>query len=420
MLRIYRIFMFVLCSASIMFTLLGLYPENQEVQVSDGELMDQLSVGYTRRGKFISGNVIKGNVIDNDGNNTKANNTNSDSITLRTAKRGSDVTKNNSISLGNNKENKDKQTKSHITSSIFLDYRQVLKNGNFSANQSVNISELRPDKCDACFPQSSYIYKNDNLCSTKNSTTQVKLLVIIFTVHHDMRTRNSLRKTWTSISNLNTKEMRYVFLLGKHTRDPKWNVRALAEAKKYGDILIKDFMDEYKHLTLKTMSGLKWAAEFCSNAKYVMKTDTDMWVNTPRLLQFIDSFKIKNEIIGTCPKKAKPIRHNKSKYYVSPKQFPHLSYPGFCSGTGYVTTMKVVKDIVKVSPNIPFFFLEDIYVGLCNKALGYKVRSVKGFHAYRVKFNVCGYKQIITSHHMPRGAIEKIWNTKCDNKTLKH
>ncbi|CAH1780080.1 unnamed protein product [Owenia fusiformis] len=477
MLWIHKIFMLVLCIQSITFALLGLslYQKIQTVQkVSRGQL-DQLSVGRTRRGTIIYENGIKehqgsasdtntsernepqrnnntiptvqqaskgqkwdhlpmvdmkrsrlinANQISKHEGNVTGNNTSS---SLGTIKRRPAVIKN--ILLGNNNENKAEQTNQQMTmntSSILLDYQQVLKNGNFSMNKSVNISELRLDKCDACFPQSSYIYKNDNLCSTNNSnnsnnsTTLVKLLVIIFTVHNGTKTRNILRKTWASISKNNTRELRYVFLLGKHTKDPEWNVRVLAEAKKYGDILIKDFMDEFRNLTLKTMSGLKWAAEFCSNAKYIMKTDSDMWVNTPRLLRYIDLFNIENEIIGTCLKKSKPIRHKESKYYASPEEYPHMWYPSFCSGTGYVTTMKVVKDIVKVSPDIPFFFLEDIYVGLCNKALGYKVRRVKGFQHKRVKLSVCGYNQIFTSHRIQIAEIEKVWNINFVDQTFQH
>ncbi|CAH1799492.1 unnamed protein product [Owenia fusiformis] len=461
MIKIFKIFMFVLCIVSIMITSLGLYLENMTIQAPKCQ-QDHISVEYTRRGQFINVNEIKerqkrepdndttvgielngnnktqtvqqpskgqqdqlsvgytrrgtlkntngineheGNATNNERNSSKANNT------------STALTKNNSLLL-------DKQINKQTTvntSSIFLDYQQVLKNSNFSMNRTVNISELRPDRCDACFPQSSYIYKNDNLCSTNNSTnnstTQVKLLVIIFTLHHETETRDMLRKTWTSISIGNTRELRYVFLLGKHM-DPKWNVRTVAEAIIYGDILMNDFMDEYENLTLKTMSGLKWATEFCSNAEYVMKTDTDMWVNTPRLLKFIDSFKIENEIIGKCPGYLKPQRKVLSKYYVSPEQYPHLLFPHFCSGTGYVTTMKVAKDIVEVSPNIPFFFLEDVYVALCNEALGYKVRSVKGFNTKRMNLNVCGYKHIFTSHHIIKGEIEKVWNINYEDKTF--
>ncbi|CAH1780079.1 unnamed protein product, partial [Owenia fusiformis] len=105
----------------------------------------------------------------------------------------------------------------------------------------------RPDKCDSCFPQSSYIYQNNDICSTLTPVQRnVKLLMLIFTLHNELAIRNTLRKTWTSISKQNTHNLRYVFLLGMH-EDPKWNERALIEAKKHGDIMIKDFIDVYSN-----------------------------------------------------------------------------------------------------------------------------------------------------------------------------
>ncbi|CAH1789161.1 unnamed protein product [Owenia fusiformis] len=379
MLRIYQKFMFVVCMASMMFLMLGLLPETMREQKEPEENEgDVLSVGYNRRGQFINRNgfIQKWHMNATDFH-----------------------------PFGNDTRN---------SRFIVVDHTNLSINGNHFVNQSANTSKVRPDKCNSCFPKFTYIYKNKNLCSTYDSK-HIKLLVIIFTIHNDVKTRNTLRKTWLSISNNNTGELRYVFLLGKHTRKNNWNIEALKEAKTHGDILIKDFMDVYRNLTLKTMSGLQWAVEFCSNAEYVMKTDADMWVNTPRLLHFLDSFKIKNEIIGSCFSKAMPVRKKTSKWYVSMQQYPFKYFPEFCSGTGYVTTMQVVKDIVKISPNTPYFHLEDVYIGLCMKALKYKLRSVKGFNRYKMKFSACEYQKLITSHHIPQSDIEKAWSTKCWN-----
>ena len=43
------------------------------------------------------------------------------------------------------------------------------------------------------------------------------------------------------------------------------------------------FQDIYYNLTLKTVMGLKWSSIYCSQAKYVMKTDDDIFVNVPLL-----------------------------------------------------------------------------------------------------------------------------------------
>ena len=43
------------------------------------------------------------------------------------------------------------------------------------------------------------------------------------------------------------------------------------------------FQDIYYNLTLKTVMGLKWTSIYCNQAKYIMKTDDDIFVNIPLL-----------------------------------------------------------------------------------------------------------------------------------------
>ena len=43
------------------------------------------------------------------------------------------------------------------------------------------------------------------------------------------------------------------------------------------------FQDSYHNLTLKTVMGLKWVKDHCSQARFVMKTDDDIFVNLPKL-----------------------------------------------------------------------------------------------------------------------------------------
>ena len=43
------------------------------------------------------------------------------------------------------------------------------------------------------------------------------------------------------------------------------------------------FQDSYYNLTLKTVMGLKWVKDHCSQARFVMKTDDDIFVNLPKL-----------------------------------------------------------------------------------------------------------------------------------------
>ena len=66
---------------------------------------------------------------------------------------------------------------------------------------------------------------------------------------------------------------------------PELNALVADEASLYKDVIVEDFVDAYNNLTIKSIMGLKWAAQYCGNAKYVFKVDDDMFVNTYNLLR---------------------------------------------------------------------------------------------------------------------------------------
>ena len=53
-------------------------------------------------------------------------------------------------------------------------------------------------------------------------------------------------------------------------------------------IILFFFQDTYQNLTIKTVMGLKWMSIFCPKAKYVLKTDDDIFVNIPLLIKALE------------------------------------------------------------------------------------------------------------------------------------
>ena len=81
----------------------------------------------------------------------------------------------------------------------------------------------------------------------------------------------------------------FIYLLQLHTgatSDKKLQQSIADENKKYGDIIQGDFVDSYHNLSYKAIMGNLWAAEFCEQAEFVVKTDDDM---------FIDLYEVKHK-----------------------------------------------------------------------------------------------------------------------------
>lgn len=275
----------------------------------------------------------------------------------------------------------------------------------------------RPLNCTACFQHNfTYVLNNKNMCTPTERSSSIEVIVLISSVHSNFEKRNALRETWLTPTDQNKSKFRYSFLLGMNS-NKKLQVALETESATYNDIVQEDFIDTYHNLTLKTIMGVKWASIFCPNAKFVMKTDDDMFVNLQGLQKVLlkHGKKLQYSIGGQCRTNEGPIRSKGYKWYVPKALYPQSKYPGFCSGTGYVTSMSVAKQIYEVSQHVPFFYLEDVYIGLCVNRLGMGVTSLPGFHQFQVPIG-CNYKNgvVITSHHLDPKLLRDVWSLKCN------
>jgi hypothetical protein len=141
-----------------------------------------------------------------------------------------------------------------------------------------------------------------------------------------------------------------------------------------------------------------------------------MFVYVERILTLAREHEItlNTSLGGQCYQVSKPWRDPRTKYYASIKSYPQPTYPGFCSGTGYVSTLNLARKAVETSPNIPFFHLEDVYLTLVLRHVGYKLTMYPGFVEGP---NAClkEHKKITkTIHEIPPQVIRDIWD-KCRN-----
>ena len=124
----------------------------------------------------------------------------------------------------------------------------------------------------------------------------LRLLVLVKSALKHFRNREVIRSTWGA-RRFSDVPVKTVFLFGLQ-EDEKETVSKDGESvllkdlieeenKKYGDIVRADFIDSYYNNTLKTMMGMRWAAEKCSNFKFIFFVDDDMYVSVKNLLKFV-------------------------------------------------------------------------------------------------------------------------------------
>ncbi|XP_060567639.1 beta-1,3-galactosyltransferase 1-like [Ruditapes philippinarum] len=312
-----------------------------------------------------------------------------------------------------------KQLKKYNT--IVNDRLTYKTRNNSTKNQNTKKTDkIRETVCDKCFTHDfKYLINNEKICKlSNNNTDKIDLFILIFTEHKNFEQRDVIRRTWLSYSRNNTGNIRYAFLLGKPTSDDL-HEQVIQENNVYHDIIKEDFVDTYMNLTYKTIMGFKWVVTFCSSAKYVLKTDDDMYINVPNFVHYINTSgaELENHVVGLCITLPSPMRNRSSKWYVSIESYKERRYPGYCSGTGYLTSFNIVNKIFAISSKIPFFYFEDVYVGLCLRKIGGFIKNIKGFNKGRVKLDKCVYngKTMFTSHHLTAKQIETVWNCTIQN-----
>ncbi|XP_023244175.1 beta-1,3-galactosyltransferase 1-like [Centruroides sculpturatus] len=260
-----------------------------------------------------------------------------------------------------------------------------------------------------------------------NSSKSLFLLVIVCSSVTNFAPRQAIRETWATAKVPET--MKILFLLGKSENDTQ-NAAVMEENANYSDIIQENFLDTYNNLTVKSTMLLKWVNDSCRQAKYVMKTDDDMFVHLPNLVKFLKNSTQKHLLVGCLISGAVPIKDWHSKWYVPDNVYSEYTYPNYLSGTGYVMSDNIVSTLYNTALNTPLFYLEDIFItGICARKAGIKPVNNNGFKFYKRKNDPCIFQKIITSHKMTPSELREIWkkvnspSIKCVRKrlaTLKH
>ncbi|KAK2140041.1 hypothetical protein NP493_6017g00009 [Ridgeia piscesae] len=134
------------------------------------------------------------------------------------------------------------------------------------------------------------------------------------------------------------------------------------ESANYNDIVQSSFVDDYRNLTYKAISALKWVSLYCRNAKFVLKSDDDILVNPFTLMSYLAVDKlIKGLIICKVYERGIVFRAGYRRL-VTLEEYAGDRYPPFCSGSAHLMTTDVVAAIYHMSYTVRFFWPDDVII----------------------------------------------------------
>ena len=280
----------------------------------------------------------------------------------------------------------------------------------------------KPYVCKGCFVRPYrriYITQPLDICASWHDTSaELDMVVMVVSRPTNRQVRDVIRRTWLSVSRNNTNlHVRHVFLLGV-SDTPQELINA--EQHKNNDIVQQNFVDSYKNLTLKTLMGLEWVVDFCSNAKFIFKVDEDVFVNIPKFLEFSKTTNASNFVLGQCMADF-PMRGSKAYDYMPRWEFPDPVYPAHCKGPRYLVPLEAARAILKVTVDTPFLRLEDVYVGMCLSKTTFGVKHIPNLDTpvpLRLTTMNCTQFNNITSNHGLTLTYEfpKVWS-RCNRWT---
>ena len=210
-----------------------------------------------------------------------------------------------------------------------------------------------------------YIINNESVCSPGHLS--IHHLIYFHSSPHSAMDRMSLRRGWAQNDLFPNLPSRVVFFMGR-PREEALIKDVMSEAIRHGDIIMEDYMDTYNNMTHKAVGAMKWINAYCSNAKFVLKADQDVYVNLFEIVKRLLAMSPTSRffLCGVYVNNSMPILRdpeNCFKWCVPKHIFPgRRAYPTYCAGAAYVFTSNLAAGLYNSSLYTPYFYIDDVFI----------------------------------------------------------
>ena len=209
-----------------------------------------------------------------------------------------------------------------------------------------------------------FLIESPNVC---DNAPNLQILIYVHTAVHNVERRTIIRSTWARRGLFKEDITRLVFLMGR-PKDKDEEEIVQKEGAVHRDLVVGDFTDHYKNLTLKAILGLKWASLHCQKAQYVIKADDDAFVNIFEIRKILKANAERKRLM-VCPlwkEHTMPILRDPAKcmkWCVKYNEFPgRTHFPKYCAGLTYIMSQEVVPEMYDAALKTPFFWIDDVYI----------------------------------------------------------
>ena len=180
-------------------------------------------------------------------------------------------------------------------------------------------------------------------------------IIIVCTKVDHVERRQIIRSTWGNVTPYQNVQLG--FLVGIPENSSSALVKAVEEESRlHKDIVQTAHLDTYRNLSLKSTAMLDFLTKNCSNVRFHVKIDDDVYVRIPLMTRFLGSGLMQTDTIYGFTLPDSPVaRENWSKYYVPYENYPHEYWPNYVNGPAYMMTGDAVPKLFEAildSPNV--------------------------------------------------------------------
>nr|XP_058970088.1 uncharacterized protein LOC131796511 [Pocillopora verrucosa] len=220
--------------------------------------------------------------------------------------------------------------------------------------------------------------------------------------------RNNIRKTWAFERSAKPR-WTSVFLVAQTRNETVSNV-LLDEDEALKDVVRASYYDHYWNQTRKIQMGFEWAVTYC-NFSFLLKLDDDVFVHVPRVLSFLSAQTTPKKMFYAGNHYTNPVPLREGKWKVTYEEYSGTRYPDFCPGFGYILSHDVVRAFVDTFSSLPFFRLDDVYVGMLASKNGINITNNVGFELWHPPQYVCvPTKNTLVRHDVGEECQIKMFN----------
>lgn len=307
---------------------------------------------------------------------------------------------------------------SPLTTTNYDLFTTAIHNDSLPSRLSSVLDMMPPNDVERLIDIDNFRYaQKQNGCSNEPNGQSPLAVILIHSAPLNDHKRNVIRETWAP-SKEDTRVRMYFLVGAVNSTDTQEQLER--ENTIHNDIIQGSFLDHYHNMTYKHIMAFKWFIYNCPKVRFVVKTDDDVFVNTPYLLHYLES-KADQQNFLFCEKIqiSRIKRTFRSKWRVSPKEFPGVYYPPYCPGFSIVYSADVAWKLYIEAQRTKYFWIDDVHVtGTLAQKLNLTITDMRKYimtgepirHIFHGSRNISSLEFIFADPDLTGPQIRALWS----------